>query len=121
MALYDCKKCPGYCCSYPLIEIEKRDVKRLAKYFGLALREARKKFTRKDPEATYALRRKADKHFGRICMFFDTDKRQCTIYEARPSTCRKYPDVPRCGYYEFLKFERGQQDDPDNIPSTMMS
>ena len=27
----DCKKCPGYCCSYPLIALDKRDVERLAK------------------------------------------------------------------------------------------
>jgi hypothetical protein len=115
---YDCSKCPGYCCSYPLIEIDKKDVTRLAKYFGLGFRAARKKFTYKDSEADYAMRRKADPHFGRICQFFDTEERRCTIYEARPSTCRKYPEAPRCGYYDFLKFERKQQDDPEHIAGT---
>jgi len=27
---YDCAKCPGYCCSYDLIEVGKRDIARLA-------------------------------------------------------------------------------------------
>ncbi|MBS0277776.1 MAG: YkgJ family cysteine cluster protein [Proteobacteria bacterium] len=118
MASYDCSKCPGYCCSYPLIEINKRDVQRLADHFGLSFAKARKKFTYKDPEAEYALRRKADPHFGRICRFFDTEERRCTVYHARPSTCRKYPTTNRCGYYDFLKFERWQQDDKDHIAST---
>ena len=28
--MYNCNKCPGYCCSYPLIALEKRNVERLA-------------------------------------------------------------------------------------------
>ena len=30
MAVYNCSKCPGYCCSYPIIPLKKRDVQRLA-------------------------------------------------------------------------------------------
>ncbi len=115
---YDCTKCPGYCCSYPLIEITKRDVERLAKYFGISFTKARKKYTYVDPEAKYAMRRKADPHFGRICQFFDTEERRCTIYHGRPSTCREYPHRPVCGYYEFLKFERNQQDDKEHVATT---
>jgi Fe-S-cluster containining protein len=51
-------------------------------------------------------------------MFFDQDKRRCTVYESRPGVCRDYPDSKRCGYYEFLKFERAHQDDPDFIALT---
>ena len=32
--MYNCSKCPGYCCSYPLIALTKRDVERLAKHFS---------------------------------------------------------------------------------------
>jgi len=42
----------------------------------------------------------------------------CTIYEARPGVCRKYPDSNRCGYYEFLKFEREQQGDEEMVALT---
>ena len=43
--MYNCQKCPGYCCSYPLIALTKRDVERLAKHFGLGFEEAKAKFT----------------------------------------------------------------------------
>jgi hypothetical protein len=118
MSSYNCSKCPGYCCSYPLIEVSKRDVERLAKHFDLSFAEARAKFTYEDSEAKYAMRRKADSHFGRICKFFDTDERRCTIYHARPSTCREYPHKSSCGYYDFLKFERDQQDDKAHVATT---
>jgi Fe-S-cluster containining protein len=117
VAKYDCSKCPGYCCSYPLIQLTKRDVARLAKHFGLNWETARKKFTKVDPEAKYAMRRKKDEHFGKICQFFDTDKRRCTIYTARPTICREYPGGS-CGYYDFLLHERSSQNDKDHIAST---
>lgn len=28
---------------------------------------------------------------GHACVFFDTEKRQCSIYEARPTQCRTFP------------------------------
>jgi uncharacterized protein len=108
---YDCTKCPGYCCSYPLIAIERRDVERLARHFELPFDEAREKFTKEAYGRKYVLRRKKDEYYGKICRFFDTEKRRCTIYEARPSTCRAYPTQNRCGYFDFLKFEREQQGD----------
>jgi len=115
--MYNCAKCPGYCCSYPLIQLTKRDVERLARHFGLEYEVARKKFTKVDVGAKYAMRRKADVHFGRICQFFDTEKRRCTVYEARPAICRDYPGG-RCGYYDFLSAERSSQGDKDHIAST---
>jgi hypothetical protein len=116
--MYDCLKCPGYCCSYPLIQLTKRDVARLARHFGLSFDKARKKFTKVETGAKYAMRRKADVHFGRICRFFDTEKRRCTIYTARPTICREYPGSKRCGYYDFLSSERESQNDPDHIATT---
>jgi Fe-S-cluster containining protein len=115
---YNCSNCPGYCCSYPLIELTKRDVERLAKHFGLGFRAAKAKFTKKDPEAEYAMRRKKDEHFGYICQFFDTEKRRCTVYEARPSVCRAFPGSGRCGYYDFLMFERRAQEDDEFVATT---
>ena len=116
--MFDCSKCPGYCCSYPLIQLNKRDVTRLAKHFELSFTAARKKFTKVDGDVQYAMRRKADEHYGKICRFFDTDARRCTIYSARPEICRSYPGDNKCGYYEFLKHEREAQDDPEHVAST---
>jgi Fe-S-cluster containining protein len=115
---YDCTKCPGYCCSYPIIPVTQRDIKRLARHFEVDFETARRRYTKAAHGRKYVLRRKADEHFGRVCRFFDTDQRRCTIYTARPSTCREYPTQKRCGYYDFLTFERAQQDDAEWVART---
>jgi Fe-S-cluster containining protein len=114
---YDCSKCPGYCCSYPRIEVKDRDIKRLARHFDLGFAEAEKRFTRLYEPGERVLKHRKDEIYGSICRFFDTEVRRCTVYEARPQVCREYPNGTRCGYYDFLKFERKHQDDPDFIPS----
>lgn len=116
--LYNCRRCPGYCCSYPLIAVGRRDVERLARHHNLTFDEARTRFTKEAYGRKYVLRRKADKHFGKICRFFDTEARQCTIYTARPGICRTFPGEGRCGYYDFLAFERRTQDDPEWVSRT---
>lgn len=116
--LYNCSKCPGYCCSYPVIALDKRDVERLANHHGVDYDTARRKFTRAAHGRKYILRRKKDPHFGRICRFFDLKLRRCGVYEARPSVCRSFPGDGRCGYYDFLMFERRSQKDPEWIAST---
>lgn len=115
---YDCLNCPGYCCSYPLIGLTKRDVERLARHHGLDFDTARERFTEEAHGRKYVMRRKRDRHFGHICRFFDLEARRCTIYEARPKVCRDYPNEPRCGYYDFLMFERAAQDDPEFVAVT---
>lgn len=118
VVLYNCRKCPGYCCSYPVIALDKRDVERLAKHHDLSFEEARRAFTKEAYGQKYLMRRKKDPHFGRICRFFDTEKRCCTIYKARPAVCRQYPGGTHCGYYDFLSFERRTQDDPEWVAVT---
>ena len=119
MAHYNCLKCPGYCCSYPVIALNKRDVERLAKHHELSFEQAKKKFTRNDHGTKYLMRRKDDPHYGRICRFFDTKERRCTIYEVRPQACRDYPGAKvRCGYYDFLMHERRTQEDPNFVAVT---
>ena len=116
---YSCSKCPAYCCSYPEIEITKRDIARLARHFGIEFDRAVERFTKYDKnKGLYMLRPRKDHIFVSMCALFDQEKRRCTVYEARPGVCRKYPDAPRCGYYEFLKFERAHQDDPKFIALT---
>jgi uncharacterized protein len=115
---YDCSKCPGYCCSYPVIVVKDRDVERIAKHFGVPVAVAEKKYFKAAHGYSRVLRRKADEYFGKICMFFDQEKRCCGIYPARPSTCRTFPGEGRCGYYDFLTFERAGQEDEAYISTT---
>ncbi len=117
---YDCSQCPGYCCSYPRIEVLDKDLKRLAGHFELDQATAERRFTRmyRDGDTVERiLRHRKDEIYGSICRFFDTEERRCTIYEARPSVCRDYPNGRRCGYYTFLRFERKHQEDDSFIPS----
>ena len=116
---YNCEKCPGYCCSYPEIEVTPRDIERLAKHLGLDYKVTEERFTKYDEkEKVKQLRHRKDHIFATMCTFFDQDERRCGVYEARPAACREYPDSPRCGYYEFLKFERAHQDDAEFIALT---
>jgi len=116
---YDCRKCPGYCCSYPLIEVGHADIARLAKHFGLGYEAAEERFTKYDAaEKVRSLRQQKDEFFGSVCRFLDPKARRCTIYEARPSTCRGYPYARDCGYYQFLRFERDLQGDPKFVAMT---
>jgi len=115
---YDCLKCPGYCCSYPVIEVKDRDAVRIAKHFSLPLAKAEVKYFKAVKGYKRVMRRKADKHFGKICQFFDTSARRCTIYEARPLACREFPGDDNCGYWDFLAFERETQEDDTFISGT---
>ena len=116
---YDCSKCPGYCCSYPLIEVSRADIARLAKHFEVDYATAEERFTLYDKgEKVRSLRKRKDEFFGSACRFLDPEARRCTVYEARPEACRGYPYSQSCGYYQFLKFERKLQDDKTFVAMT---
>lgn len=116
---YDCEKCPSYCCSYEIIEVGVRDVRRLAKHFGLTEAQARAKFTRWERTTRVRkLKHRKDDVYRSVCAFLDRTTRRCTVYEARPAPCRDYPAARRCGYYDFLAFEREHQQDDDFVPLT---
>ena len=116
---YSCAKCPAYCCSYPEIEVTPRDIERLAKRYELGYREAEERFTKYEPkEKVRILRHQKDTVFATVCMFLDRKTRRCTVYNSRPGVCRDYPDSSRCGYYDFLRFERTHQADPEFIALT---
>ena len=118
---YSCHKCPAYCCTYSEIEVTRFDIERLAKHFDIGFRQAHERFTKPKSAAeskVRILRHRKDTIFDSACMMLDQEKRRCTVYEARPGVCRKYPDTNRCGYYEFLKFERAQQGDDEFVALT---
>jgi len=115
---YDCLKCPGYCCSYPIIEVKDSDAKRIAKHFDMPLEKAEKKYFKSAHGYKRIMRRQVDEHYGKICQFFDTGERRCTIYHARPYACRDFPGKDNCGYYDFLAFERNAQEDDTFVSTT---
>src|SRR5438477_2994088 len=81
---YDCSKCPGYCCSYDWITVNKLDIKRLAKHFNITYEQAEKRYTRFEKDYGYrVLRHKKDHIFKSTCKMFDQEERKCGVYEAR--------------------------------------
>ncbi len=94
------------------------DVTRLAAHFGLSPEAARRKFTKKGEEpGEVVLRHRPDEVYGTACRFLDRQTRRCTVYDARPGICRLFPATVRCGYYDFLSFERRAQEDPEFVPT----
>ena len=115
---FDCTKCPAYCCSvYERVQVTKRDLNRLARYFGVSVETARRRYTLVHKESgERVLRRVKDEIYPETCMFLNQETRGCTIYHGRPAVCREYPARSRCAYYDLLQFERRQQDDETVIP-----
>jgi uncharacterized protein len=74
--LYNCSKCPAYCCSYDRIEVTKRDLLRIAKHFGISYKQAELRHTKSSPDGR-VLRHKKDHIFKKVCGFLDQEKRQC--------------------------------------------
>jgi len=114
--LFDCTKCPAYCCSYDYIIVTGRDVKRLGKRFGLTPEQAEKRYTKLIKGYGRILKHRADHVYQSTCQFLHPTERRCTVYEHRPEVCRGYPDSKRCVYYDFLKWERKHQADDTFIP-----
>ena len=115
-SFYDCTDCPAFCCSvYDRVQVTPRDIRRLAKHFGVTEEVATARFTKMYAKER-VLRRKRDELFGVACKFINPETRGCTIYHARPAVCREFPTTKRCAYYDLMKFEREQQDDPNTIP-----
>lgn len=114
--LYDCEKCPAFCCSvYERVAVTPFDLTRLALHFGISEVEAQKRFTKMWNEERI-LKRKKDPVLETSCQFLDSKTRGCTIYEARPDACREFPNQKRCPYYDLYQFEWRHQDDPSVVP-----
>lgn len=120
---FDCSQCPGYCCSYPRIVTEAADRERLAQHLGLSVDELmrthlqRYTFETEDESIDeWILQHREDEIYGSVCGFLDVEARRCTVYEGRPEICRLYPSGRRCGYFDFLRFERRQQGDATFVP-----
>ena len=113
---YDCVACPAFCCSvYERVQVTARDLRRLAKHFGVTEEVAKERYT-KMYSGERVLRRKKDHLFGQACQFINLETRGCGIYHARPAVCREFPTSTRCAYYDLYQFEKVQQDDPDVLP-----
>lgn len=104
-----CANCVANCCTMP-VEVKLADLLRLQLLDPFeAEHEAPKQIARRLSKAgviehfnfrnaVFTLARRASGD----CRFLDAVTRRCTVYERRPDTCRKHPQVgPRPGYCPY--------------------
>ena len=87
-----CATCEGNCCigesGYIWITIQEID--KLAKHLNISTQECFDKYLLKYGYKFSIKEKKiSDNNFA--CVFFDLEKKQCGIYEARPIQCRTFP------------------------------
>jgi Fe-S-cluster containining protein len=92
-----CNFCPGYCCyrlAGSVLLIDAADINRLARLFSISDGEVRRRFM----ENRYTFKVKEDGS----CIFQATDRmiKRCTVHEARPTQCRRFPYGNPCPYLE---------------------
>ena len=84
----DCLACAN-CCRVATAKVTERDVERLSKYLRVKPARFLADFTVASEEEGVVLRR--DKKTG--CVFLNGN--ECTVYDARPDSCQKFPHVVR--------------------------
>jgi hypothetical protein len=85
----DCRVCAN-CCKVAETDLTERDVDRLARYLGLSPKQFVAQYTTmsaQEDDETILRRTEAG------CIFLDGN--DCTIYDARPDTCRNFPHLVR--------------------------
>ena len=118
-----CDSCAANCCTMP-VEIRLPDLVRLGlvdafeaeheepRLIARRLVKSRQveRYNQKDGIFTMARRANGD------CQFLDATTRRCTVYDNRPNTCRKHPQVgPKPGHCPYgLKQAAGRARSDDN-------
>ncbi|RXK01235.1 zinc/iron-chelating domain-containing protein [Arcobacter sp. CECT 8986] len=94
----ECSSCKGNCCigESGYIWITKDEIENLAKHLNISLDEVRVNYLRK-VGYKYSIKERQLAPDNFACIFFDTEKRQCSVYEARPTQCRTFP------FWEYFK------------------
>lgn len=87
-----CDACGGNCCigESGYIWINKTEIEFLASHLDISLEELRVKYLNKIAYK-YSIKEVKLAEDNYACTFFDLEKRQCSIYEARPIQCRTFP------------------------------
>ena len=87
-AQIDCTQCAN-CCRVATTTVNDRDVDRLARYLRIPAAKFLAEYTTVSEEEGRILRR--SKQTG--CVFLDGNL--CTVYDARPDTCQRFPHLVR--------------------------
>ncbi len=83
----DCREC-AECCRVTEVQLAERDVEHLARFLGISAKRFLEDYTALDADGAIILR-KTEKG----CVFLDGN--DCTVYEARPGNCERFPHLLR--------------------------
>ena len=84
----DCTQCAN-CCRVATAVVTERDIDRLARHFRLPPARIAAEYVVANEEEGHILRRREDGS----CVFLSGN--ECTVYEARPDVCQRYPHLVR--------------------------
>ncbi len=90
-----CAQCGGKCCTGQSgnVRVDAKEMKAIASYLGISKEQVKYEYARKIVFG-YSLAEVKLAEENYRCIFFDTDTKTCSIYEARPAQCRSFPFWP---------------------------
>ena len=84
---FKCTQCGDCCTGAPgFVWVNAAEIAAFAKRFDMPVDEFEKKYVRR-----VGIRKSLVEYDNGDCVFFDTEKRRCTVYEDRPRQCRTWP------------------------------
>jgi len=83
----DCTQCAN-CCRVTEIAIQDRDIEKLTKFLGVSRAEFLRDYSMRAEDGELILKRDE-----KGCVFLDGNL--CSVYEARPQNCAKFPHLVR--------------------------
>jgi Fe-S-cluster containining protein len=84
---FECTQCGDCCTGAPgFVWVNQEEIEAIAKAISVDVDEFEKKYVRK-----IGIRKSLVEFPNGDCVFFDTEKRNCSVYEARPRQCRTWP------------------------------
>ena len=87
-----CNSCKGNCCigESGYIWINSQEIQALAFHLKISSEDLKTRYLNKI-EYKYSIKEIQLASNNYACCFFDLDKKQCSIYDARPNQCRTFP------------------------------
>ena len=87
-----CNNCSGNCCigESGYIWINSLEIQALALHLKISVDDLKSRFLNKIAYK-YSIKEVQLAQNNYACCFFDLDKKQCTVYDVRPSQCRTFP------------------------------
>lgn len=87
-----CSRCPGTCClgDSGYVWVTTSEIKKLSTFLNITVDTLHKYYLTKY-QYKYSINEIQLAENSYACIFFDLDKKRCSIYDVRPTQCRTFP------------------------------